>query len=61
MKRRKMQDESYTRTETYTLSYTPNPQCIKGVSRSGVGNVGEKHKTFLEKSVGAASFKDLGN
>ena len=56
-----MQDKSYTRLESYTLSFTGNHQYTKGFSRIGVGNVGEKHKTFLEKSVGAASFKDLGN
>ena len=35
------------RPESYTLSFTRNPQYIKGFSRIGVGNVGEKHKTFL--------------
>ena len=33
----KMQDESYTRSESYTLSYTGKFQCIKGFSRIGVG------------------------
>ena len=56
-----MQDDSYTRTESYTLSFTRNPQCIKELSRVGVGNVGDFSKTFLEKSTGAASFKDLEN
>ena len=42
-----MQDESYTRPESYTLSFTGNPQYTKGFSRIGVGNVGEKQKTFF--------------
>ena len=47
-----MQDESYTRPESYTLSFTGNSQYTKGFSRIGVGNVGEKHKTFLEEGGG---------
>ena len=49
MKIRKMYDKSYTPSESYTLSFTRNPQYIKGFSRIGVGNVGEKHKTFFEE------------
>ena len=56
-----MQDDSYTRTESYTLSYTRNPQCIKGVSRSGVGNVGEKHKTFFREERRSGFLQDMGN
>ena len=48
-KTRKMQDDSYTRTESYTLSFTRNPQCIKGLSRVGVGNVGDFSKTFFRE------------
>ena len=33
----KMQDESYTRPLSYTLSYTGNSQYIKGFSWIGVG------------------------
>ena len=42
-----VQDESYTRPESYTLSFTGNSQYTKGFSRIGVGNVGEKQKTFF--------------
>ena len=56
-----MQDESYTQPASYTPSYTGNPQCIKGISRISVGMYEKNTKLFLEKSVGAASFKDLGN
>ena len=53
---RKVQDKSYTRPESYTLSFTGKPQCIKGFSRIGVGNVGEKHKTFFWR-VGSGNAK----
>ena len=60
-KTRKMQDDSYTRTESYTLSFTRNPQCIKGVSRSGVGNVGDFSKTFFREERRNDFLQDMGN
>ena len=51
-----VQDESYTRPESYTLSFTGNPQYTKGFSRIGVGNVGEKQKTFFG-GVGSGNAK----
>ena len=61
MNRRKMQDDSYTRTKFYTLSFTRNPQCIKGLSRVGVGNVGDFSKTFFIEERRNGFLQDMGN
>ena len=45
----KMQVHPTPQGQSYTLSFTGNPQCINGIFMDGCRNVGENQKTFFEE------------